>query len=130
MEGENSSAKSSIGKFNAASHTHLYVAGGSLKSLPPRVIYMHIDKIYVTYHFFLQISNRDMALDWPQNFVSAQRLENKSILSPNFIYAFIFTKSRLGLLPVIFDIFVTELWPLIYARILFLLNIFRSNGLI
>ena len=41
VKGENSSAKSSIHRFNAASHTHLYVAAGSLKSLPPHVSYMH-----------------------------------------------------------------------------------------
>ena len=46
-------------------------------------------------------------------------------ISPNFVYAFILTISRLGLLPVIFGLFVTELWPLIDARILFLLNVFR-----
>ena len=30
-------------------------------------------------------------------------------ISPNFVYAFILTISRLGLLPVIFGLFVTEL---------------------
>ena len=47
---------------------------------------------------------------------------------PNFVYAFILTRSRLGLLPVIFRIFVTELWSLIYIRISFLLNILWTNG--
>ena len=37
-------------------------------------------------------------------------------LSPNFIYAFIMTRSTLGLLHIIFRSFVTELWPLIYAK--------------
>ena len=37
------------------------------------------------------------------------------------------TRSRLGLLPVIFGLFVTELWPLTYVRISFPLNIFRTN---
>ena len=41
----------------------------------------------------------------------------------NFIYAFILTISRLGLLSVNFCLFVTELWPLIDVRILFLLNV-------
>ena len=43
-------------------------------------------------------------------------------ISPNFVFAFILTISRLGLLHVIFCLFVTELWPLIDVRILFLLN--------
>ena len=47
--------------------------------------------------------------------------------SPNFIYALILTRSRLGLLHKIVRIFVLELWPLIYARILFPLNILRTN---
>ena len=47
-------------------------------------------------------------------------------ISTNFVYAFILTISRLGLLPVSFCLFVTELWPLI-VRILFLLNIFRFS---
>ena len=45
---------------------------------------------------------------------------------PNFIYAIILTRSSLGLLHVIFGSFVPELWPLIYARISFPLNILRS----
>ena len=62
-----------------------------------------------------------MALHFCQNFVSAQM----DIISLNFVYAFILTISRLGLLPVIFCLFVIELWPLIDVRVLFLLNIFR-----
>ena len=34
----------------------------------------------------------------------------------------------MGLLPDIFRIFITKLWPLIDVRISFLLNIFRTNG--
>ena len=48
--------------------------------------------------------------------------------SPNFIYAFILTRSSLGLMQVIFRTFVLELWPLIYAKISFALNILRTNG--
>ena len=44
-------------------------------------------------------------------------------ISPNYV-AIILTISRLGLLPVIFCLFVTELWPLIDVRMLFLLNVF------
>ena len=58
------------------------------------------------------------------NFVSAQYLENKMTeFYQIYIYAFILTWSSLGLLHVIFRIFVPELWPLIYAKILFPLNI-------
>ena len=43
-----------------------------------------------------------------------------------FCNAFIIIRSRLGLLPFIFCLFVTELWPLIDVRNLFLFNIFRT----
>ena len=46
---------------------------------------------------------------------------------PNFIYAFILTRSSLGLLHVIFRSFVPEKWPLIYAKNSFPLNILRTN---
>ena len=54
--------------------------------------------------------------------------EQMDRISPNFIYAFMLTISRLGLLHFIFCTFVTELWPLIYSKILFPLNILRTNG--
>ena len=47
---------------------------------------------------------------------------------PNFVYTLILTRSMLALLTVIFRKFVTELRPLIDVRILFLLNILRTNG--
>ena len=37
------------------------------------------------------------------------------------------TRSSLGLLHVIFHLFIPELWPLIYAKIWFSLNILRTN---
>ena len=49
-------------------------------------------------------------------------------ISPNFIYAFILMKSTSGLLHIIFRTFVSELWSLIYSKILFPLNILRTNG--
>ena len=49
-------------------------------------------------------------------------------ISPNFIYAFILTRSMLGLLHIIFRTFVPELWPLIYAKISIPFNILRTNG--
>ena len=44
-----------------------------------------------------------------------------------YIYAFILTRSSFGLLHPIFRKFVTELWPLNYAKILFPLNIFENK---
>ena len=41
-------------------------------------------------------------------------------ISSNFVYEFILKRSWLGLLPVIFGLFVAESWPLIYVRISFL----------
>ena len=52
-----------------------------------------------------------MVLDLCQNCVSAQCLEQINRFSPNFIYTFILTRSRLGLLYVIFRTFVPELRP-------------------
>ena len=48
--------------------------------------------------------------------------------SPNFVNAFIFIRSRLGLLPPIFCLFVIyiELWPLSAVRNLFLFNTCRT----
>ena len=61
-----------------------------------------------------------MALDLGQNFVSAQYLENKlTEFQQIYIYAFILTRSSLGLLHIIFPTFVPVLWPLIYAKICF-----------
>ena len=40
-------------------------------------------------------------------------LDQISRISPNFMYANILTISRLGLLPVLFCLFITELWKLI-----------------
>ena len=56
--------------------------------------------------------------------------EHFDIISLNFIHvcAFVLTSSSLGLLHVIFHTFVPELWPLIYAKISFPLNILRTNG--
>ena len=54
-------------------------------------------------------------------------LEQMDKISPNFIYAFILRRFRLGLLPVIFCKFVIELWPLIGVRIYFPFNILRKN---
>ena len=66
-----------------------------------------------------------MALDLCQNLISAKYLENKltDFHQVIYIYAFILIRSRLGLLHMIFRTFVLVLWPLIYARFLFSLNI-------
>ena len=83
---------------------------------------MIYDGIFICY--FAQICNRVMALDKCQIFVSAQYFENKWIEFTKFLYALILTRSRLGLLPVIFRKFVKELGPLIDVRISFQLNIY------
>ena len=70
-----------------------------------------------------------MALDLSRNCVPAQYLENELVeFSPNFIYAFILTRSTLGLLHIIFRTFVPEFWPLIYAKISFPFIFLRTNG--
>ena len=56
--------------------------------------------------------------------ISWERIDR---ISQNFIYALILTRSRFGLLSVIFGTFVPELWPLIYSKILFPLNILRTS---
>ena len=67
-----------------------------------------------------------MSIDFRHNFVSAQYLENEKTEFRQILYEFILARSRLGLLPVKFCLFVTELWSLIDVRISFPLNIFRT----
>ena len=69
-----------------------------------------------------------MALDWCQNFVQNSVSTQIDRILPNFIYEYILTRPYLGMLGIIFSIFVTELWPLIVVRLSFPLNILRSNG--
>ena len=67
-----------------------------------------------------------------QYFDSAQYPDNKLTALPSsfvHVYALILTGSRLGLLHVILRSSIPELWSLIYARILTLLNILRTNWL-
>ena len=52
---------------------------------------------------------------------SSTSCEQIDKISPNFAYAFLSTRSRLGLLPVIFCTFVLDLWSLINSKICFLL---------
>ena len=54
-------------------------------------------------------------------------LEQMFRIQPNVVYAYILTRSRFGMLPVIFHKFVTVM-ALIYVRILFPLNNWRTNG--
>ena len=80
---------------------------------------------------FSSNSNRVMALDDPW-FFSESRFRSISLeridgIWPNFGYALMLTRSRLGLLRINFHKFITELWPLIDVRILFPLNILRTN---
>ena len=53
-------------------------------------------------------------------------LEQMDRLLPNFLYALTLTRSRLGLLHIVFLTFVIELWPLIDIRISFPLNILMT----
>ena len=69
-------------------------------------------------------------LDLCQNFVSAQYLENKWTDFDQTLYYVILTRSRLGLLAVIFRKFVTELWPLVDVMIMFPPNILRNLALL
>ena len=49
-------------------------------------------------------------------------------ISANFICATILTRSMSGLLHIIFCSFVPDLWPLVYSKISFPLNILRTIG--
>ena len=61
-----------------------------------------------------------MAHNLRHNLVSAQYFENKKDrFRQIFIYAYILTRSRLGLLHVLFRKFVPELWHLIYDKFRF-----------
>ena len=53
--------------------------------------------------------------------------EQMDRILPNFVCSLIFTRSRLGLVPVIFPKLVTDLWPLIGVRFLFPLKFLREN---
>ena len=75
---------------------------------------------------FSHICTRVMALNLHQNFVSIA-WELTDILSPNFIYAFNLTRSSMELLHYIYRKFVPELWPFIYAKSSFPLNVVRTN---
>ena len=57
-----------------------------------------------------------MTLDLRRNFVSAQYLENYLTYFHQILYAFILTRSSLGLLHVIFPNFKPELWPFIIRK--------------
>ena len=90
-----------------------------------QILYLHWywhDLAWVSYFridyfgYFLHICTRVMALDLWQNFVTAQYLENKLT---DFIYALILTRSRSGLLHIIFRMFVQifgQHWSQLRAR--------------
>ena len=94
------------------------------------VIFQHDLDWYFIHHFSV-ICTRVMTLDLRQNFcfrsISLEQIDRFSL---NFMYAFILIRSSLGLLHDIFRTFVPEIWPLIYAKILYPLNILRTNWLI
>ena len=63
----------------------------------------------------------------PRNCVFTLYFVKELMVLSKIAYALTLNGSRLGLLSVSFCKFTTELWPLIIVRILFLLNIFRTN---
>ena len=82
-------------------------------------------------HFFLHflhICATVMALDFRQNFVSAHYLENKLADFHQIFICIHIDRSSLGLMHVIFQTFVPELWPLIYPKISFPFNTLRTKG--
>ena len=88
----------------------------------------HIIYFGIVNHCFSQISNRSTALDWRQNLVFAQYLENELTKWDQSLYTHYqwqdlswYCKS------LFFRKFATELRPLINVRIWFLLNILRMN---
>ena len=74
--------------------------------------------LYQSYCPWLMQKFRFRSLSW----------EQIDRISPNFIYAFILTRSTMGLLHIIFRTFVPVLFPLIYAKISFPFNILKPNG--
>ena len=73
-----------------------------------------------------------MALDLRQNFVFAQYLENKLTKFTKFYICFHIDKIYIGIITHHFPHICTRVmalvWPLIYVRSLFHLNILRTNG--
>ena len=96
-----------------------------------QILYMHFywqDLAWDCYaSFFLHLYRSYGPWSTPKFCFRSISWEQIDRISPNFICAFIFTRSSLGSLHIIFPTFVPELWPLIYAKILFLLNILRIN---
>ena len=69
-----------------------------------------------------------MVLDWGQNFVSIQYLENKLMEFDKILHMHWYIQEwGWDYYMLIFAIFLTELWPLIDVRILFPLSILRTN---
>ena len=80
-------------------------------------------------HHFSDIFTRVIALDSCQNFICAQYLRTNGQSSTKLYKCIYIDKISVnkGFIPVIFNKFVTKLWPLIGNIILFLLNILRTN---
>ena len=91
---------------------------------------IYIDMIYlgIVTHNFLNFCTRVMALDLRWNIVSAQFFENYWTYFHQILYMhIILTRSSLGLLHIFFQKFVPELWPFIYAKVSFPLNILNKS---
>ena len=94
-------------------------------------IHIIIDKIYIgiVNRHFLQICNRVTALDWPQNSVFFQYLENGWTEFNQILYTHDHWQDvRWYCKSSFFRKFAIELRPLIDVRIQFLFNILRMNG--
>ena len=77
--------------------------------------------------YYSQICNRVIALDLCHNFVQNFISENDLIeFNQIFFYALILTRSGLGLFPVIFCKYVTELKPLVDVSAQYLDNKLRD----
>ena len=67
-----------------------------------------------------EMTNLKVCSIYMHSFIFAQYLDR---FPPNCMYAFMLTRTSLGVLHVIFCTFAPELWPFIYAKISFPLNI-------
>ena len=100
-----------------------------------QILYMHLDWQGLGWDCYMSFSAHLYLLSYGSRFTPEFSFhsipwEKNGRILPNFIhfvYALILTRSSLRLLHNIFRTFVPELWPLIYTRTLFLLNILRTN---
>ena len=88
-----------------------------------QILYMHSSWQDLAWDYYV-IFRKFVPKLWPMIYAEISfplNILRTDFFSPNFIYAFILTRSILGFLHVIFRTFVPESWPLIYTK-----NCFRS----